>query len=183
MDIAIDNRSKRKRQSQELCLVFMQGKTAQSFPCSLREGRAGIQAKRRAVKSGCRYKSRATLVDEEEFRKVGLHGFVLLGALLALFLGVELQHQPSAFDALECHGDTSLSPPGHCARPGNRQEANHCLQGWRNRKLQKGDVQLEEIREMDPKGKRAYIMNIGPPIGKGKGAAWQLMESTRYPTP
>jgi len=118
MDIAIDNRSKRKRQSQELCLVFRQGKTAQSFPCSLREGRAGIQAKRRAVKSGCRYKSRATLVDEEEFRKVGLHGFVLLGALLALFFGVELQYHPSAFDALECHGDTSSSPPGQYARLG-----------------------------------------------------------------
>jgi len=168
MDIAIDNRSKRKRQSQELCLVFRQGKTAQSFPCSLREGRAGIQAKRRAVKSGCRYKSRATLVDEEEFRKVGLHGFVLLGALLALFLGVELQHHPSAFDALECHGDTSLSPPGQAPALGNRQEANHCLRESIDRKRQKGDVKLEEIREMDPRRKRAFILNIRPRLGKAR---------------
>jgi hypothetical protein len=113
MGIAIDNRSKKKRQSQTTLPSFVNtGKNGAviSLQPSGRPRRA--TGKRRAVRSGCRHKSRATLVDEEEFREVGLHGFVLLGALLALFLGVELQHHPSAFNTLECHGDTSSSPPG-----------------------------------------------------------------------
>jgi len=80
---------------------------------------SGINYRQRsAVGSGCRHQSRAALVDEEEFREVGLHGFFLLGALLTLLLGVEFQRDPPAFDTLQCHGDTSSSPPGQCARPG-----------------------------------------------------------------
>jgi hypothetical protein len=96
------------------------------FPSQPERPGSGIDSRQlSATGSGCRHQSRAALVDEEEFREVGLHGFVFLGALLTLFLVVELRHDPSAFDTRQCHGDTSSSPPRHARE--NRQEANHCL--------------------------------------------------------
>jgi hypothetical protein len=68
-------------------------------------------------------------------REAGLHGFVLLGALLALFLGVELQRDPSAFDTLQCRDDISLNPPGRFSHRGNQQEANHRLLGMEKETL------------------------------------------------
>jgi len=113
-----------------------------------------------AVGSGYRHQSRAARVDEEEFREVGLHGFVLLGALLALFLGVELRHEPSAFDTRQCHGDTSSSPPGQYARPGKPERSQSLSVGMEKpATTERGcATRRDPDRQMDPRGKRAFTL-------------------------